>query len=1636
MSPRPTYGETLTFQLTLPRDHVEVVRLGEYSAVHVRETVYNKRPEAASTELPCRVVNVLLPQGQRVQSFQLIVGEEVTIETGVDLSPSQEDLSVAGGASRDALSAGEPLSRGRGRYLSTGYLEGRAIASFVVSALRLEEKNLVLAERIELRIETMSDETSAEVVVPERYRDGIDNRVKAMLSNLVVNPEMDERYRFERVRVKEPPGGFAPSSYPSLEGSPVDYVIVTTQDLADEYQVLADWKTAKGVPTVVRTVEWIESNTRNGVDMPETIRFFVQDAYAKWGIRYLLLGGDTDVLPTRYALSRYDPPEGETRIPTDLYFGCLDGSWNTNHDESWGEPVLDNPDFYAEVYHGRLPISNATEVAAMIDRITRYEAAETPAYLDKYVLLAEVLIPQDWQEGQAIGVNGTTFTEPIYQAILDPTSLRITRMYQTENLYPGSVEENKAAVLDSLNAGFNFVFHVGHGFRANLSVGDERIRSPDADALTNDAKWFNLYMLNCTAAAYDYFCLAEHFLRNPDGGAVSVIGASEVVFPFASSPYMIEYNKLVFGQDVVHIGEAFARSRLPRTPFAVGIDDADAWTHFIYAILADPEMPLHTTAIETPVVTHVSSVGLGQSNIAFTVTADGLPVDSAVVCLTKDDDDYETVATNALGQATVNFARESPGAIDVVVTGLNLARHQSAITVTSSTGPYVSISGVAVDDNAVGGTSGNADGQIDAGEVVDLVVSLVNSGGSTALGVSAVLTETHPLVNVLAGTASFGAINTVTPVTSPSPIRVAFGSGIPDETVIELALAISATNGGPWNDRFRKVVHAPRLELTTLFVDDSSGDGDGVVGANEPVTLFYTLKNYGSGAAHGLNATIQDVDNAFAFTDSTDAYPDLAPFVGAQNVSGFDLVEMTTAAEHRVRVVVIDMYNRAYVDTIELRPPLPPSALSFDASLGPDRLEVAWVGSSSTGNVRYNVYRSLVTTGPFARANTDPLDHRMFVNMELSPLTRYYFHATAIDASGNESAPSAVSSASTNPPTLAGFPIFMPWTTTSSPAVGDIDGDGDNEIVVGNEHVYAWHADGLELKDGDLDPRTWGVLNTAGSGFTAAIALAHVDDVPGLDIIAADLNTQSVYCMNYNGTVLPGGPRAGTDGFWAAPVAGDLNGDGKIEVIAVDAKGVVFAWKRNGSEFIDGDGIPATNGVFFVSPATTFHYSTPALSDIDGDSKDEIILGTRGGKVYALNGDGSSVPGWPFTMPGEMVGGVVTGHILGGYYPEIVVRSSTSEVYVLNHDATVRAGWPRSIPYTDAFFRATPALADFDHDGTLEIVLAHHSNSPLGSRVYVVDYQGADLAGWPVTYSTVFSECSPLVVDVDGNNNLDVVMGDEDGLLHGWNSGGGPLDGFPIATKDAIRATPFVWDVDGDGNEDMVVHSWDQNVYVYDFAGAHVAGAGQWPTVHSNAHRNGRAGYVVVSGVAGADFRFSVHEGRLSVEWTLREADGSYDISKATMQEDALTDFVTLARGLSGDAGGVVRYDDGNVEMGRTYVYKLASTDDPADVFATDPIYVPIRRADLRQNYPNPFNPTTRIVYYVPEGGAKPISLLVYDVSGSRVRTLVNGVREPGRFVATWDARDDRGSPVASGVYFCRFAVNGFMATKKMMLLH
>src|SRR5262249_34235318 len=128
---------------------------------------------------------------------------------------------------------------------------------------------------------------------------------------------------------------FKPLQVPSVLGSPVEYLIVTSDAMATQFQQLADWKTQSGVPAAVRTVSFLRGQYPAAADDAGRIRLFIRDAYSRWGTKWVLLGGDTDVIPERLAFNQsfYQIEH----IAADIYYSCLDGNWDADGNSEYGE---------------------------------------------------------------------------------------------------------------------------------------------------------------------------------------------------------------------------------------------------------------------------------------------------------------------------------------------------------------------------------------------------------------------------------------------------------------------------------------------------------------------------------------------------------------------------------------------------------------------------------------------------------------------------------------------------------------------------------------------------------------------------------------------------------------------------------------------------------------------------------------------------------------------------------------------------------------------------------------------------------------------------------------------------------------------------------------------------------------------------------------------------------------------------------------------------------------------------------------------------------------------------------------------------------------------------------------------------
>ena len=87
----------------------------------------------------------------------------------------------------------------------------------------------------------------------------------------------------------------------------------------------------------------------------------------------------------------------------------------------------------------------------------------------------------------------------------------------------------------------------------------------------------------------------------------------------------------------------------------------------------------------------------------------------------------------------------------------------------------------------------------------------------------------------------------------------------------------------------------------------------------------------------------------------------------------------------------------------------------------------------------------------------------------------------------------------------------------------------------------------------------------------------------------------------------------------------------------------------------------------------------------------------------------------------------------------------------------------------------------------------------------------------------------------------------------------------------------------------------------------------------------------------------------------------------------------------------------------------------------------------IHQNYPNPFNPITKLHYSIPKNSL--VSIVIYDIIGNQVKTLINQTQDAGYRSVIWDATNDYGKPVSAGIYLYQMQAGEYLHTKKMVLL-
>jgi hypothetical protein len=371
------------------------------------------------------------------------------------------------------------------------------------------------------------------------------------------------------------------------------------------------------------------------------------------------------------------------------------------------------------------------------------------------------------------------------------------------------------------------------------------------------------------------------------------------------------------------------------------------------------------------------------------------------------------------------------------------------------------------------------------------------------------------------------------------------------------------------------------------------------------------------------------------------------------------------------------------------------------------------------------------------------------------------------------------------PPTGTFTPVVeWQWSTDAgavgyddvmmTPVVGDLDGDGVPEVVLTAYANNAYSSAGALVVlagDGSGEEHVWTDIGGYQPAGTSGVALGDLDADGTPEIVFLTVDSR-VVAIEPDGTLrFVTDPRPDLFLIYSYPTIADLEGDGRAEVIV--GRGI---WRHDGS-FV-GAGAYGWGGSYAISVA----------ADLDGDGLQEVVVGNA-----AYTPDGST----KWYNPSVPDGWVAIGDFDADGQGE-VASVGAGGVYLLDTDGTLIWG-PNPVPGGGG---GPPTVADFDGDGAPEVGVA-------GLSGYVVyDTDGTQLWVAPTTDASS-AQTGSSVFDFEGDGSWEVVYADE---LVLWVYDG--ATGAPVLAEEGhsswtLFEYPLVVDVDGDGEAEIVLASND-----------------------------------------------------------------------------------------------------------------------------------------------------------------------------------------------------------------------------------
>jgi hypothetical protein len=299
-------------------------------------------------------------------------------------------------------------------------------------------------------------------------------------------------------------------------------------------------------------------------------------------------------------------------------------------------------------------------------------------------------------------------------------------------------------------------------------------------------------------------------------------------------------------------------------------------------------------------------------------------------------------------------------------------------------------------------------------------------------------------------------------------------------------------------------------------------------------------------------------------------------------------------------------------------------------------------------------------------------------------------------------------------------------------AVGDLDVDGHNEVVVGSNvgKIYVFRDDGSLAPGWPLD---------TGTGWPAYVSLGPIVPNGQRQVVAVTKN--KVHLLDYACAEQPGFPLTTGSNFYCSAAIGDVDADGYTEIVILQSIGM---------DVLRYDGyVKAYN----LPPEKTFN-RPPTLGDLDQDGKLEIVAPSTAGDVYVWKYDGTPFAGWPVTLAsGNAVSSVALSQFRSSFDLELLwteISAAQPKVHAYFRDGSVASGFPQ--PMTVGWWGYAQPITDMLAESQPDVVVGSRGDSAFAWTNF-----GVLLPEWPMAL-TGKCEVSAADGDLDQDGNVELVF--------------------------------------------------------------------------------------------------------------------------------------------------------------------------------------------------------------------------------------------------------------------------------------